>query len=98
MTSGRLKQVNIVLLCAYFATCAYLWKRLPARLPFHFGASGRADYAPSTPVLWFAPPCVAVAVSALMYGLCSYAAANPQTWNTLRARELPDSGESAQTG
>lgn len=82
MTSGRLKQINIVLLCGFFGTCAYLWNKLPAQLPFHFGASGRADYAPISPVLWFALPCVGVAVSALMYSLCRYAAANPQSWNT----------------
>lgn len=82
MNSHRLRQINIVLLCAFFAACIYYWNKLPSRLPLHYGATGRADYAPVSTTLWFALPCVAVALSVLMYGLCCYAEANPQTWNT----------------
>lgn len=63
---------NITLLVLLFAVSAWVWPELPERIPAHYGADGVIDrWSETTLLSWFAMPLVALAMSALLYGVAA---------------------------
>ena len=71
-----------LVLVLFWTQALWLWPRLPARIPVHFGASGAVDrWAPTTLVTWFALPLLAALISASLWGLGRWAVTAPKLWN-----------------
>lgn len=73
--------LNAVLLLGYFLICATLWPRVPSVVIMHFGAGNVAEPARRSLLSWFVLPVVAGMFWALMEGVSSYAARNPEVWH-----------------
>lgn len=80
MTINRV--LNIGLLVLLFAGSALVWPELPERIPAHYGANGVIDRWTETTLLsWFAMPLVALATSALLYGVAAFSARSVERIN-----------------
>jgi uncharacterized membrane protein len=82
MTTRHYRLLNGILLLGLIAGSAWAYPRLPARIPTHFGLSGRPDaWAARSPGSWFLLPAVAAGTSLMLYAISRYAESHPETWN-----------------
>ena len=71
-----------LLLAALWVASALAWPDLPARIPSHFGASGRADRWVDTSYLsWFGPPLITTGAVLMNSLLARWLPGNPRLFN-----------------
>lgn len=69
-------------LVLFWTQALWLWPRLPARIPVHFGAGGTPDrWAGTTLLSWFLLPLVGTGLSALLWGIGRWSVTVPRLWN-----------------
>ncbi len=69
-------------LLLFWTQALWLWARLPARIPVHFGGDGLPDrWLHATPLAWLALPLTGTALSGLVWGIGRWAATVPRLWN-----------------
>lgn len=81
-TTARCRLLNLVLVGLLFAGSAWAYPRLPARIPMHFGVSGRPDrWEGRSLVSWFLLPAITAALALFMRWIADVGARHPHTWN-----------------
>ena len=58
--------LQILILAVPFCVAAWLWNKLPGRMPIHWGINGQVDGYASKPVAALLLPCINLAFTALM--------------------------------
>jgi uncharacterized membrane protein len=75
-------RINLALLLSLLLGSALLWPQLPESIPLHFGADGQPTRWGRPSLLnWFGMPLIALALTALNYGLARWMVKRPSLIN-----------------